>query len=415
MKDIFREIDELTSEKISLFNLGRFCYTFLNKDSIFTKKLLPLIEASLADESFQKNVMRIYTEDCVTEKDKILKDFEVRRDLPNANLFYQSQIDIVDKRLAVKTFQHLVSHLSNYLNDNPGTLDILNNFYKSLHNAEGSLYIKENYVNYSIGSIIYSKHLSTKGRVEMLELKYSKVVESEYRKIGIDIRKEDTQFNKYNLVSLNENIKIINDKDSQTICDERLGKYFWIQVPRKLLTAIEELIEKRMLCEIAFRIDHVSDLIPTMEDKEFGAPLRLKISSLPQLSKFYSTDKYENSLWINHDTEKQSLTFEELMDDFEVSGDDVVTQVIHLEYSSKGEDFFINHLDHEFIVYTLDRYQERLSNSNIKGHRKVKTFKIDKSMIPFNIKIGGDLFLFQVLDSYFKNHDLIEEYFEKLS
>lgn len=64
------------------------------------------------------------------------------------------------------------------------------------------------------------------------------------------------------------------------------------------------------------------------------------------------------------------MTFEELMEDFEVAGDDVVTQVIHLEYSSKGDDFFITHLDHEFIVYTLDSYQERLSNANIKGHRK---------------------------------------------
>ena len=72
---------------------------------------------------------------------------------------------------------------------------------------------------------------------------------------------------------------------------------------------------------------------------EFGAPLRLKISSLPRLSKFYSTDKYENNLWIHHDAEKLSLTFEELMEDFEVAGDDVVTQVIHLEYSSKGDDF----------------------------------------------------------------------------
>ncbi|WP_215901951.1 hypothetical protein, partial [Acinetobacter seifertii] len=56
-------------------------------------------------------------------------------------------------------------------------------------------------------------------------------------------------------------------------------------------------------------------------------------------------------------------------------------------------------------------YQERLSDANIKGHRKVKTFKIDNSMIPFNIKINGELFLVQVLDSYFKNYDLIHEYF----
>ena len=64
-----------------------------------------------------------------------------------------------------------------------------------------------------------------------------------------------------------------------------------------------------------------------MEEMEFGAPLRLKISSLPRLSKFYSTDKYENNLWIHHDAEKLSLTFEELMEEFcQVAGDDVVTR-----------------------------------------------------------------------------------------
>jgi hypothetical protein len=204
-------------------------------------------------------------------------------------------------------------------------------------------------------------------------------------------------------------------QDSQTIRDERIGKYFWISVPRRLLASIEELIDKRMLSEIAFRIDDVSDYLPIMEDMEFGAPLRLEISSLPKLSKFYSTNKYENNLWIHHDAKKRSLTFEELMADFEVAGDDIVTQVIHLEYSLKCDGYFITHLDHEFIVYTLQNYHERLSNANIKGHRKIKTFKIDNSTIPFNITIGGNLFLLQVLDSYFKNDDLIQEYFEKIN
>lgn len=415
MKNIFEEINGLSSEKIALFSLGKFCYAFLDKDPIFVKRLSPLIEASLKNEIFQADVMRAYTEDCRNEKAAILKDFEAKRDHPNAAMFYTPQLDLVDKRLAVKTIQQLIDGLKNYLDEYPGVLEILNNSYKSIHDEDGSSYIKENYVNYRIGCILYSKHQSIKGRIEMLELRYSTVVESEYEKIGIDIRKEDAQFSKHSLVSLNNNIQIFNDKDSQTIRDERIGQHFWINVPRRLLTSIEELIEKGMLSKIAFRIDYVSKYVPAMEEMEFGAPLRLKISSLPKLSKFYSTEKYENNLWIQHNAEKLSLTFEELIDDFEVAGDDVVTQVIHLEYSSKGDDFFITHLDHEFIVYTLDDYQERLSNANIKGYRKIKTFKIDESMIPFNLKIAGDMFLLQVLDSYFKNDDLIREYFERIN
>ncbi|MGK5024847.1 hypothetical protein [Janthinobacterium sp. RB2R34] len=415
MKIIFEEINELSSEKVALFSLGKFGYVFINKDPIFFNKLRPLIETSLANESFQEDVMRAYTEGCMNEKAAILKEFEAKRDHPTAVMFYALQIEQVDKRLAITTIQHLIDHLKNYLNEYPGTLEILNNSYKYIHGEDGSSYIEENYVNYRIGCILHSKHQSIRGRIEMLDLKYSEVVESEYEKIGIDIKKEDAQFSKYSLVSLNNNIQIFNNKDSQTIRDERIGRHFWIKVPRKLLSSIEILIEKRMLSEIAFRIDYVSDYVPALEDKEFGAPLRLKISSLPKLSKFYSTDKYENNLWIHHDTDKLSLTFEELMEDFEVAGDYIVTQVIHLEYSSKGEDFFITHLDHEFIAYTLESYQERLSNANIKGHRKIKTFKIDNSMIPFNINIDGDLFLLRVLDSYFKNDDLIREYFEKIN
>lgn len=415
MKNIFEEINGLPSEKVELFSFGKFCYAFLDKDPIFIEKLLPLIKTSLANENFQAAVMCAYTEDCMSEKAAILKEFEAKRTHPNAAMFYTPQLNLVDKRLAINNIQQLMGCLKNDLNEYPGILEILNNAYKNIHGEDGSLYIKENYVNYCIARILYSKYQSIRGRIEILNLKYSKVVESEYEKIGINIRKEDTQFSKYSLVSLNENIQVFNDKDSQTIRDERIGQHFWIDVPRRLLTSIEELIRKGMLSEIAFRIDYVSDYVPAMEDMEFGAPLRLKISSLPKLSKFYSTDKYENNLWIHHDAEKLSLTFEELVEDFEVAGDDIVTQVIHLEYSSKNDDFFITHLDHEFIVYTLDSYHERLSNANIKGHRKIKTFKIDNSAIPFNINIGGDLFLLQVLDSYFKNDDLIREYFEKIN
>lgn len=88
-----------------------------------------------------------------------------------------------------------------------------------------------------------------------------------------------------------------------------------------------------MITEIAFRVDYVSDYVPSMEEKEFGSPMKLNILSLPELSKFYSTDNYNNNLWIQHDQIKQSLTFEELMEDFEVADDNVVTQVIHLEYT----------------------------------------------------------------------------------
>lgn len=411
MENIFKEISELPLVDT---NFGKFCYAFVKKDSIFISKLSPLLKIELTNENLQIKVMSAYTDGYIKCKAAILREFEDRRSQPNADLFYKPQLELIENQLKIKTYKQLISYLEQDLIENPGTLVILNNYYKYINGEDGSTYIKENYVDYKIGNILYSKYQSIKERIEMLNLKYSGVVKHEYEKISIDINKEDVQFSKYSLISLNDNIEIFNDKDSQTIRDNRIGKHFWIKVPRKLLTSIEELIIKKYLSEISFRIDYVSDYLPAMEEIEFGSPLQLKLSSLPKLSKFYSTNQYENNLWVRHDTEKRSLTFEELMADFEVVDDDIVTQVIHLEYKVQGVESFITHLDHEFIIYTLDSYQERLNDANIKGHKKIKTFKIDNAMIPFDIKINNELFLAQVLDSYFKNKDLIQEYFEKI-
>jgi len=415
MKNIFEEIDGIHLEEDERSSFGRFCDAFLGENPTVVKRLFPLIDASSTDEKFQSDVMQAYTNECINEKQAIMEKLDATRGHPDALRFYTPQLDLVDSKLSIKTFQQLIDSLGSHLDKYAGSLEVFNNAYKIIHNADGTKYIRNNYVNYSIGSILYRKHQSEKGRGDMLSMKYSDVVRSEYEKLGIDIEKEDLQFSKYKLISLSDNIQIFNDKDSQTIQDSRLDKYFWIKVPRGLLASIESLIEQRMIAEIAFRVDYVSDYVPSMEEKEFGSPMKLNISSLPELSKFYSTDNYNNNLWIQHDQIKQSLTFEELLEDFEVADDNVVTQVIHLEYTSRGDEFFITHLDHEFIIYTIEQYGERMGNAGVKGHRKVKTFKVDGSMIPFNSRVNGNIFLIQVLDAYFNNRDLIQEYFAEAS
>ena len=61
----------------------------------------------------------------------------------------------------------------------------------------------------------------------------------------------------------------------------------------------------------------------------------------------------------------------------------MVTQLVHLEYYSEANNYFIRHIDHEYIVYSLNEYEERLKNNKTKGRGKVKTFKVNKSKIPF--------------------------------
>lgn len=63
---------------------------------------------------------------------------------------------------------------------------------------------------------------------------------------------------------------------------------------------------------------------------------------------------------IQHDKDKQEITFEELMDDFILEEDSVVTQVIHLQYVRNDGQVFIQHLDHEFIFYSIEEYEQKL-------------------------------------------------------
>jgi hypothetical protein len=244
---------------------------------------------------------------------------------------------------------------------------------------------------------------------------YSSAIYEEYKKIDVDLKNTDNQFSKYSLLSLNNNISILNDKDSQTILDKRIQKFFWINIPRKLLSTVELMIKEKMVERIAFQIDYISESVPLMEEMEYGSPLKLNLSELPKISSFYSSEDYGNKLWIKHDKSKKSLTFEETLEDFDTVGEDTIaTQVIHLEYYMLEDSYFINHLDHEYIIYDWEEYDKRLNNAETKGHKKIKTFKIDEAKIPFEFKIDHEYFLYQVLDSYLKNKELISEYFEKL-
>jgi len=416
MYDSFKKIDSLALEKSELCMLGTFARAFLERAPVITEELFPNIESSFDCHNFQSMVMGIYTKKYENERLRVIQEMEERASHPNAAEFYTPLLDMANRKLEIKTFPKLLDSIEFELNEFPGIMEIYENSYRHIHNGEsGETYILDNYKHYYIGSLLYENYKILIGKQNVLDHKYSSLVHYEYKNIGIDLFDIDAQFSKYKLLSINDNIQIINDKDSQTICDNRIGKYFWISIPRKLLFSIEDLIDKKFIKDISFRVDYVSESIPIMEEMEFGSPLKIKIESLPELSKFYSKDNYEDKLWVRHDKDKKSITFEEHLEDFEVIEENIITQVVHLEYFSNGDGYFISHLDHEFIVYTLEQYQERLCQPDVKGYKKVKTFKIDNSKIPFYYKNNDEYFLYQVLGSYLKDTDLITEYFEEIN
>lgn len=413
LNEIFEKVDGLNLEKSEPCMLSPFCSAFIEKNPVMTNELFPVIESLLNDSKFQSKIMELYTRSLINERKQTLNEMEDRKLDPNVISFYSPILESINEKLKIQTFEVLLDAVEKRANQSYN-IEIYNNCYTNIHGTDGVSYIVDNYKYYNLGSLLFNEFKSIKSRTEMLGNIYSQEVLYEYKKIDVDLDEIDQQFIKYKLLSLDDNMSLISDKDNQIIQDNRLEKYFWVSVPRKLLSTIIQLKEKSFISEIAFKIDYISDLLIAMEEMDFGSCLKMKVSSLPSISKFYDLNNFDNSLWVHHNVEKKSLVFEELLDDFEIIGENIVTQVVHLEYFSENDSFFISHIDHEYIIYNLEEYEEKLQSPQKKGHKKVKTFKIDNSKIPFFYKVANEYFLFQVLDTYMQNKALISEYFEKI-
>ena len=100
--------------------------------------------------------------------------------------------------------------------------------------------------------------------------------------------------------------------------------------------------------------------------------------------------------------------------------------MLHLQYDYNDREPIIKHLDHEYIFYTPDEYKARKMDRRVKGKafKRVKTFKIDGSAIPFDYECNSWKrvdpirikvpFIYFVLNEPFVNKDLIDEYFQQI-
>ncbi|QLN91551.1 hypothetical protein HV119_22795 [Citrobacter freundii] len=235
-----------------------------------------------------------------------------------------------------------------------------------------------------------------------------------YDKHGISINKEDIQFHKYKLLSMDNNF-ILHHTDISTIFDKRINIGFTIHTSNEVLKIFKHLIDENHIKNIALKPMNIVDSDAGLESIERGTPLTSQIKKLPELSCFYDIS-YENKLIIGHNKAKQEVTFEEMRGDFSLEDEFITTQVIHLKYNEVNGEYFIEHLDHEYIRYEIGEYENKETNVSQKGTAgKVKTFKIDNSAIPFFYKFKGSYFLHIILESYFLNKDLLAEYFENMN
>lgn len=259
-----------------------------------------------------------------------------------------------------------------------------------------------------------------------LLVEYYKKIQEPYYKINdnnnnlkntYEYLTEDNQYNKYGLLKLSKSIKLMKvfkGSFPDYLYDERCG-YITLDssLKKEVLDQLFILKNRNYIKDLSLRPNYYVELqkepiIYFRGAKDFG-----KYFAFENLKEIIPTKLYNlngDSLWIN--IENNNITFEELLNNFEFEEDFIITQVLHCEYFEKNNKYYIFHLDHEFILYSLEEYSERENNIKQKGNfgKRVKTFKIDNSSIPFILENGLNILLF-FLNQYFRSKDLLKEYF----
>lgn len=256
---------------------------------------------------------------------------------------------------------------------------------------------------------------------------YQYEVESLYRN---DFDK-NSQFRKYGLLPVDETRELL-PLNPPRLYDRKKDKTLILKgISKELAERFRNLMENGQIKSLALRAS--GEIFLGREEAEsFEEEIeRGQIFSLVNLpcgiTRLYSQN-YEDALWVTID--ETNITFEELCENFQVNGNNVVTQVIHLQYRREPTGIYITHLDQEYIFYTEDEFDARRRDPRKKGaaHARLKSFKIDSSRIPFDFaytvqwkdQTGNPQppvrlpFLCYVLDCYFQHKDLLQEYFQNL-
>ena len=422
IKKVFEEFDnEESQQTMNLMNgnfdalpscpFGIIACKFLDKNKLMIEELIPEIQNLLDDESCQNWIVQLERNKAKEGLESIIDELTTtnynEKEKQNALRFHTPQIKRYIDKIKNLDFEKFVSDCEELFSSISDIYQDDLKFYREYHT-----YL-------CIAKILFEDYKRDKARKNRFNIPKNNSLEKLYQENGIDLNSIDIQYNKYKLLTVDNNFEI-SISNIPKVHDKRLDIYLYItEIEDGFLQLLKELQEQKYISDLALRPEYtdvskdLQDLSIALEEKEFGKIFSFGNLGNPTITKLYSTDKYDNKLWILIDEE--NITFEELLEDFEVHDNSIVTQVIHLQYKKEEDNYIIHHIDHEYIFYTEDEYMERETNPMQKGEAKTryKTFKVDNSKIPF-ILDDGSFFLYKVLDTYFVNKDLIKEYFQNV-
>ena len=278
-------------------------------------------------------------------------------------------------------------------------------------------YLSENAIYHRICDVLLNKY---KKDYERENFDYKTLMTSEVIKSELKDIYGENPLCKYDLFKIDlETHHIVNQEMSYILDSDNYGNYLVIDGSKKRIIEIfKDLIDKNYIKDISFKIECITDRVVALEDLKYGQKFSLNLADLPNVSVFYDMQNPEDNIWVNVREEKNkkySITFEETLDDTFYDKDlNVITNLVHLEVTRNNDLDVISHIDHEYIIYDVDTYMERLKDSSIKGEHKVKTFKIDNAAIPLNYRYGNSNVLFIIINECMNNKNLVKEYFQKL-
>lgn len=397
----------------SFYNFPYLYHKYLEEDPRFEKDIFPYIKDKIRIGNLYKIILGILKKKRIKEinqYDIFLENMLSQHQ--DCNLNIENSPEWIKRESCKKELQNL---------EEKSIENIVENERKSTHihifnEKSNGKFLNENYFFYYSFSLLYENF------VEQRKSKYSDNVddiEKWYLKNFIKLKNADQQFAKYGLLTVVDDMEFMVI-DRPRVFDKRINKTMFIKnVNISIAKLLKNLIDKKYINKISFRIDdslsyenrYIQELL--LEHIQFGKKFSFERLGELSISKLYS-ENLQDTLWILID--EDNITFEEIINDFDVVDDSkIVTQVIHLEYYNDKDKYYIKHIDHEYIFYTIDEFEIRQNKYSQKGTatKRLKSFKVDSSCIPFSCNEEGFI-LYRILDEYFVNKDLLEEYFENI-
>ena len=387
---------------------NKFDYPFgylLGKLSERDPELLALIE-DINQEKFQEDEFKRFISDL--ERANNIKEAE-------SLAIKIKEYEKVEKKdyISLKKLEFITAHLKDL--DFEKVVKYYSSIYSSL-SEESDLFncTVDEYVAFNAVKLMYQYHCQSTKRFVVPE---NNKLEQTYLSKGISLKEIDSQYSKHKLLTIDENFTL-SDSNIAKVYDRRIEEYVLInEISSELMAFFRKLMNQGLIGSIALRPEYslsgigIFDLSITLEELERGEVFSFENLGEPSVTKLYSKDY--DTLWIEIDD--RNITFEEILQDFDVYEDSIVTQVVHLEYeTAENSEHEIAHIDHEYIFYTEDEFLERQGSYKQKGNarKRYKTFKIDSSKIPF--LVDGVCVLYYIIGKFFKEKELLEEYFEEV-